>query len=310
MGDLLALGHSKFDWYAASVPDVDDRRLAAWIGRHLERTYDGSVTVEHGKGLNSFADRLTWRDADDRKAPQLAMLQWGGQPKHPHVTVSGWRTPEFVTPFRAAFPRHRVSRVDVALDMRGEGLFAQVWAVLADISARNTRLVGRREEHDDPDRGNSYYLGAPSSSWQLCGYEKAKERFAKTGDSSWKLFWDLVRLESRFWPEKVMKDRAAVMAPAEFWGCSPTLREVARRCLALEPEHVSMKESRTADHERAMAWIADQGGATLLRELERVGGDLDAWATSILDRVMEAQSRRERGRVLHASSTTSGVVAH
>lgn len=303
----MDLGDSKFDRYDASIPDADPRQVADWIGRHLARSYDGEVVSERGNGMHSFEHRLTWKDADDKKAPQLVMLQWGGRPVHPHVTQSGHRTPAFVTPFRASYPSHRVSRVDVAVDGRCDGLWPHIWGVFDGIAKRDTRIAKSAQVYSfphNPDHGDSYRLGADSSSWQVMIYEKGKERFAKTGDPSWRWFFDVVRMEARFWPEKTFKDRAAGMASGEFWGCSPILRQVAREFMQLDPEAVSMKETRTADHERALAWITDQGGPTLLRELDRQGGDIDAWATLLIDMCQAAADRRarpDRGTVLHAS---------
>jgi hypothetical protein len=303
----MDLGASKFDRYDASIPDADPRQVTEWINRHLAKTYDGDVIVEGGNGMHSFEQRLTWKGAEDKKQPQLLMLQWGGRPMHPHVTQSGHRTPEFVTPFRAAYPVHRVSRVDVAIDGRRDGLWEDTFKLFDSIAKRDTRIAKNAQIYSFPhnrDHGDSYRLGADTSSWQVMAYEKGKERFSKTGDPAWRLLFDVVRMESRFWPEKSFKDRAAGMASGEFWGCSPILRELARKFMNLDPEPVTMKETRTADHERAMAWVAQQAGPTLLRELARQGGDIIAWASTIIDMCEDAAKRPgepERGTMLHAS---------
>lgn len=304
----MDLGESKFDRYDASIPDADPRQVSDWITRYLAKTYDGEVIVEGGNGMHSFEQRLTWKDAGDKKQPQLLMMQWGGRPIHPHVTQSGHRTPAFVTPFRASYPSHRVSRVDVAIDGRRNGLWEDTFAMFDNIAKRDTRLAKSAQIYSFPhnrDHGDSYRLGADSSSWQVMAYEKGKERFAKTGDPSWRLLFDVVRMEARFWPEKTFKDRAAGMASEEFWGCSPVLRELAGKFMNLDPEPVSMKETRTADHERAMAWVAQQAGPTLLRELERQGGDIEAWASTIIDMCLEASKRHDgldHGTMLHGSA--------
>jgi hypothetical protein len=292
----MDLGGTKFDRYDASIPDADPRQVSDWISRHLAKTFDGEVVMEGGNGMHSFDQRLTWKVADDKKQPQLLMMQWGGRPVHPHVTQSGHRTPLFVTPFRASYPAHRVSRVDVCIDGRKQDLWANTFAMFDEIAGRDTRLAKSAQVYSfphNPDHGDSYRLGADTSSWQVMAYEKGKERFAKTGDPSWRALFDMVRMEARFWPEKTFKDRAAGMASEEFWGCSPILRELAGKFMNLDPEPVTMKETRTADHDRAMAWMAKQAGPTLLRELARHHGDIEAWATTIIDMCQEAARRHD-----------------
>lgn len=73
-----------------------------------------------------------------------------------------------------------------------------------------------------------------------------------------------------------------------------------------------MKETRIADDERTMAWIAKQAGPALLRDLARKGGDIDAWAAELLDRCMEAAGDRKANSMLHGFGhlAGSGPLAH
>ncbi len=304
----MDLGVAHFDWYQATIRDEDDRRVVAWMDRHMREFYDGETIQEAGRGFNSYSDRVAWKDPSVKDGKALCTVQWGGYAKHPHVTMTGFNTRAFVDPFRAAFPVHRVTRVDSALDMRADGLFESLWQTFDAIVERDSRMHSTADRQMPPnrDKGWSYTLGGSQSAWQCQLYEKGKERFARTKEDAWRLFFDVVRLEARVWPEKAFKDRASTMPAAAFWGCSPILMQIARAAADLEPEPVSMKETRTADDERTMAWIAKQAGPALLRDLARKGGDIDAWAAELLDRCMEAAGQGKAHSMLHGFQPLDG----
>lgn len=304
----MDLGIAHFDWYQATVRDLEPRRLVDFMGRHLAKHYDGETVAEHGRGFNSFADRMAWKDPATKDGKALCTVMWGGQPVHPHVTVSGFTAREFVPHFRSVFPVHRVTRMDSALDMRADGLFESLWGLFDGICARDSRMHKTADRRMPPnrDKGWSYTLGSDQSVWQCQLYEKGKERFANTKEEAWRHFWDVVRLEGRVWPAKSFKDHAATMPADALWGCSPILREIARAAVNLAPEPVSMKETRTESHERTMAWIAKQAGPALLRDLAMKGGDIDAWAAELIDRCMTAAGPSKSQSVLHANQPLTG----
>lgn len=80
----------------------------------------------------------------------LCTVQWGGYAKHPHVTMTGFNTRAFVGPFRDAYPVHRVTRVDSALDMRADGLFESLWQVFDAIVARDSRMHSTADRQMPP----------------------------------------------------------------------------------------------------------------------------------------------------------------
>jgi DNA relaxase NicK len=172
---------------------------------------------------------------------------------------------------RQAFPEHRVSRLDVCLDMRGEAVFEDVVRLMSQVG-REYRLKGEKIIPDDLDDGSTYYLGSRSSPLRVRCYEKGKQLYKFTGDKVWKMFFDWTRLELQVRPEKAFKSEAATMAPEAFWGCSAWTRDLANGALAMNPEPVTMKPTRIADHERAMRALTAQYGATILRQVGKVGG--------------------------------------
>lgn len=274
----------RFDWYQATVP-----ASVAMLEQLFDNRMPDDSQKEDGKAANSFKKALNWKSKET--AEVYAGMMWGGVNPHPHVTGSGDSGERIAKLLRETFPDHRVARVDVAIDMRGDGLFDDLFRLLAQTSAKYSTLSGKRILGDSPDDGSTYYLGAPTSAIRVRLYEKGKQLYKLTGDPVWRMFFDWARLEIQVRPQKAFKSEAARMPPEAFWGCAAWTRDLARDCLALNPEPVTMKPTRIADHERAMRALAAQYGPTLLRDLARRNGDVTEWAQALLGRITPAESR-------------------
>lgn len=258
MGDLA----HRFDWYQATVPATQPALLAALLANLPE-----TVTQETGRGFNSFAHRVDL--AEDGEV--LATVMHGGVNPLPNVKSSGDNAPALAAVLRHHFPEHRVSRLDVCLDMRGEGLFDDIVRMMS-ATGKCHRLKGEKIIPDDLDDGSTYYLGSRSSPLRVRCYEKGKQLHKLTGDPVWRMFFDWTRLELQVRPEKAFKLSAASMEPEAFWGCSAWTRDLAAGALAMNPEAVTMKPTRIADHERAMRALTAQYGATIRRQVMKLGG--------------------------------------
>lgn len=258
MGNL----EHQFDWYQASVP-FQPEALTQTLLRHMP---EGTRTTA-GNGFNSFKHRVDFSTPDGEL---IATSMHGGVNPHPNVKASGDHAPALAGVLRHIAPAHRVSRLDVAIDMRGEGLFDEVFRIMARVG-REHRLKGEKILPDDPDDGATYYLGARSAALRVRCYEKGKQLHKLTGDPVWRQFFDWTRLELQVRPEKGFKNEAATMPPEAFWGCSRWTTDLAQQTLATNPERVGMKPTRIADHERAMRCLAHQYGATLTRQAAKLG---------------------------------------
>lgn len=257
MGDLA----HRFDWYQASVPTSQAALLAVLLGNLPE-------TVERieGKGFNSFAHRVDLVEEGEI----LATVMHGGVNPHPNAKSTGDNAPALAGVLRHAFPEHRVSRLDVCIDMRGEGLFDEIVRLMST-TGKAYRLKGEKIIPDDLDDGSTYYLGARASPLRVRCYEKGKQLYKLTGDPVWRNFFDWTRLELQVRPEKAFKSSAASMEPEAFWGCSAWTRDLASGALSMSPEPVTMKPTRIADHERAMRALTAQYGATIRRQVMKLG---------------------------------------
>lgn len=260
---MSALLH-QFDWYQATV-HIAPEALVQLLRQNLPE----NVLRTNGKGQNSFRHQALLHDPDGEV---YCSVQHGGVNPFPNAKATSDHAPALAAVLRECLSdRHRVSRLDVAVDYRGEGCFDDSVRLLGRV-ARKHGVKGKKILPDDPDDGATYYLGSPSSDLRLRCYEKGKELYAKTGDPVWKNFFDWTRMELQVRPKKDFKERAATMEPEAFWGCSPWTRAIASGVFDMSPDPVSIKRTRIADHDRAMNFLIAQYGPTILRQVEKLGG--------------------------------------
>jgi hypothetical protein len=241
--------------------------------------------------VNSYKFSQVFFSSDD---DCLFTVYHGGHNPHPNVKASGGdasrrHADELARILKIEFPAHSVTRIDVATDRRGQGLYerseAAMRAVWADQRVKGRRLKDDRRGGSAPEDGSTYYLGAPSSPLRVRLYEKGKERLAETGDPFWLDYLDLVRLELQVRPVKAAGKRAAAsIEPREFWGGSEWTRQVAQGVLAMSAEPIQLKAPRTSNHERAMRYAIEQYGPTFLRQIE-VLGSTEAFCLDLLRRL-------------------------
>ena len=258
---MSALAH-QFDWYQATVqatPEALIAELVANLPPSIERT--------NGHGFNSFKARADLHQDGE----VFASVMHGGVNPHPNVKATAEHSPALAAVLRNRWPdAHRISRVDVAVDGRGDGLFDEAVRLMSAVG-KSHRLKGEKIIPDDLDDGSTYYLGARSSPVRMRCYEKGKQLFKETGDPVWRNFFDWTRFELQVRPQKGFKSVAAKLEPEQFWGCSQWTRDLASGILDLQPEAVTMKPTRIADHERAMRALTAQYGPTIMRQVQKLG---------------------------------------
>ncbi len=252
----------KFDWYQASVPVSAEAVMQMLLASMPEGTI-----AHDSKGMHSFKRR---RDFMIPGGEVIATVMHGGVNPHPNIKGSGDWAPALSGVVRHLWAEHRVSRLDVAVDFRGEGVFDACVSSMSDVG-RKHRLKGKKILPDDLDEGSTYYLGSEQAALRVRCYEKGKQLFKMTGDPVWRQLFDWTRLELQVRPEKGFKSVAAAMPPEAFWGCSQWTRELAASVLASRPQPVEMKPAKLGDHERAMRYLVQQYGPTIMRQVGRLG---------------------------------------
>lgn len=276
-----------FDWYQGTPPASYEA-----VRQGVLKHFPEGVQISKGTGRSGykFSDDLWSEDGEC-----LATIMHGGHNPHPSVKASGGdnvrRADVLASILRTEWPTHRVSRCDIATDLLGEGLYGR--AELALLAVRDAqRALGRRLNDDrkggdadrllgqansDPDVGLTYELGS-GFPHKVRLYEKAKERYSKTGNPFWLDYPHLVRLELQVRPEKAGKSIAATMEPEAFWGCAEWLRQVKLGVLAMGAEPVQLKAPRVHDRHRAYRAMIQQYGPTMREFIEILG-----WETFALE---------------------------
>lgn len=267
----------RFDWYAASI-NVGVDRLRDVLSTELR----GSARVEDG-ARHGYHNREVVRDADDRV---VATILHGGNGDIPHAFATSDTAHTFAGIVRANWPdRHRVSRVDAALDFDGDGAWRSLLAVCEGIAAgvkvdgdprrRVSKIrTGQMGDWFHGEHGRTFYLGSFKSAVLVRLYEKGiqlREDAAKRGIVRDDLSDDAVRLEVQVRPDGDSKRLAASATPLEVFGYSEWSRELLRRVQDVDVQRVHIKERRDSDHERSMQWMVHQYGGHLLEEVAALG---------------------------------------
>jgi hypothetical protein len=259
-----------FDWYQATVPAPVDDVLEA-----LSDLASG-LQVGHERGAHGYGSAACLGSAAEGV---VARVWHGGSHDYPHAVLSGeWAQPgaELI---RAAFPEHRVSRLDVREDYAEVDAFDRIQTHLVDAARRHRLKVCTAGDHLVTKMGRTVYLGAPSSSVRLRLYDKAAEMRARIAPG------DVVRLsavpeclsrlEAQIRPaSSAAKARFASIEPVEALGCAKWMREVWRAVAGLELQPVQVGRGyRQADDERAYRYLLAQYGGVL----RRMRNDAGSW---------------------------------
>lgn len=233
--------------------------------------------MEIGKGRFNYRYSRTITDGGDR----VCTILYGGPNGHPNVEASGDRSTPLAQLLRAMGP-HRVTRCDIASDFFEEGSYSELRRIGLSV-ARQYGLKKREvSSPGDDSEGSTLYVGSRQSSLFLRIYEKGKKERAEYRQRH-DIPIDWVRCELEVKPQKEMKEAAAAIAPADFWGASPWTANFAKEALSMAPEPISFHPRRMASDERAYRFMVAQYRNLMQRRLEaKFDGDRDAMARQLV----------------------------
>ena len=263
----------RFDAYTATTESATPYQLAELFGAGLE--------AKQGRGFHTFGHRLAF---SDESGSEVGFVQWGGgQGERSMIEVKGERTPEVVERLRSLFP-HRVTRLDSCADFDAPGAFQRLLRPVRSIK-RSHRIWGeRRGDWQQPEKGRTMNLGAPSSPTKFRLYEKGKQpEYAHLARVDW------VRAEVQVRPQKEAKSIYAAITPLDAWGASRWSRDLAAQILAdhVDP-HPAGTTYRQTDLETRLEWLCRQGGPTLI-ELHALVGSWECVGLTLSERIKELQ---------------------
>lgn len=307
---LDAIGF-KFDWYQATVRDGQGDKLASWaesLGDRVVEVPGLARKYRYRRGLKVLGKR----------SEDVCTVVWDADHGCSTIWASGDAAEPFVGRFRARFPEHDVTRVDVCKDFYTGLSFEDGQRRLAKIGEE----VGVSMPYQDGDTrnhraGRTQYLGSRSGLAHVRFYEKGKEVAAKHYGKGWEahaapqfvtsdgeLFGVLgwVRLECEVRPELVeARQRLAKAERAAFWGVTPALRAVHQEFFGsgVEPTTIQRKTGQHP-HEAKLRHMARQYANSLAwlqrhcDHLDREQADL-AFGLAIRELLEARQSEQMTG---------------
>lgn len=279
----------RFDWYAASVPNVPAMEVVEAVRKGL----NGKAEEAHRRLGYAACYHIIGREGDKRA--EVLMGSVGKNHLPPHVVATGERAPDVAHLLRETYPWHTVSRFDAAEDFDEPGAFDRLTTCMANLAARQ-RVKGLWVKPDDPEDGATYYLGGKSSAVTCRGYQKGlqlRKDLHPALRSSISADWARLEVQVRP-PKKEGKALAATCTPEQAWGFAEWSQMLAREALALEiPRIEGLGWKPQTDDEKAFDWLCRQYGPLL----GRVAEDLGSWecvGLQIRDRLAELE---ELGRL-------------
>lgn len=272
-----------FDWYAAT--------LGAPVGaiEHQLNRYLGTDS-KLARGLHGYPAGLDFT----REGETVAKMIFGGD-RSPHVWATGSDARDLARILRWIWPKHNVTRCDVAYDfMEGTPWAALYGACLtvADLLENGTprqrklklNMAGdwARAEEGYPG-GRTLYVGSFKSPVMVRLYEKGKQMRALYPDQLEKYPEGWVRLEVQVRPEGPARRDVAQLEPDAIWGVARWTRQLWQLLHGGDLAPVLMAQHRPPDDARAWHFMVRQYGPLLRRKIDSLGhldgpARLEAWA--------------------------------
>lgn len=266
---------AKFDWYQATIPATAEDAEAT-----LREGLDGCTAARSSnRGGNGYRNSVMFLDA---RGGELGVLLHGGNAQ-PNFRASSHRAPAAARAVRRAWPVHRVTRMDVALDYTGPGVFDHLHGIAREIADRNRLKTGLMFQPDLLDRGRTYRIGSPASPVMVRLYEKGLHEAARGRNREPDPDW--TRLEIQVRPQKAAKATFATVEPQAAWGASKWTAQLIEAVMGEEPVRLEVDPRVESEWERTQANLVQQyarhamaGGFRAL-----AGTDEDATTSNAVD---------------------------
>lgn len=224
-----------FDYYQCSVSATPDEVFAAIKASKM------AVGYKDEDGYRNYESSRSYLDRDGSCHIQV---MWGGNPGV-NIRGSGHCAEGISKLVRKNWPKHKVSRVDVACDVRDAGSYVKFRDIAIGV-ARDVKPkpVSTTEIADPtaPLKGSTLYLGGLKSPVRLRIYQKGFEQFAKALIKEGEIDENWTRAEFQIKPRTRDKAKFAHLGPEECIGYSKWGRAFMLEIAGIEIERVERDE--------------------------------------------------------------------
>lgn len=264
-----------FDWYGSTV-EADWESTMGYLGNALP-----GASPERARPLMGYGQAVEFKQAGG----VVAKLMWENRGARDedtcYVVGTGPNAPVVATALRRWQEQdgvfHRVSRVDVAEDFAGEGMWERLSGEsLAVADAHRIKVEHAGDWHRGLD-GRTLYVGGRQSPLRAVCYEKGKQLKALYPEAD-PLH---VRVELRVRPDgRTAKYQAGQMPPVDLYGASPWTRDLAARIGHPDVARCSLGSVyRVEDKQRSRRALLRMFGNTLvgLRDDEGTWSAVGEW---------------------------------
>lgn len=168
---------------------------------------------------------------------------------------------------RQAFQTARATRVDSAVDMRGD--FYEIADKVSKAAFANYGVRPlKAHSYIDEGKGRTYYFGSRKSAALVRVYEKGLEQRSK-GLTDAPLDW--VRVELQWRPSKHSKELAMKVHPDDFWGATKWTQGVAQ-AIGISADRIAMP-AEVSSEEAKYAWMVKASHKGFVAACKRYGTD-------------------------------------
>lgn len=265
-----------WDWYQATI---DTPELASLLLNGLARSLGLSkwtlCPALYGYSLGYVLDGV-----------ETGSVRVFVRERDVHVQATSRTAGAVAEYLRSAWPEHRVSRADVALDVDAPGCFDRLWRHVHDLARSGAAGGGRKVKTStagdwlDGVDGRTLYTGGTSSPLRVVVYEKGCEQLAKDPNCGASRDW--TRVEWRLRPDTPAgKAWLGKATPAEALGMTPFGASVASSLLAADVVPVDSVR-RFASQDPAY-WMARQYRRVLLDLLALDPDDVHARLVQLVE---------------------------
>lgn len=191
----------RFDWYAATLAETPGGDFVASV---LAARCGGNARRVRGRFgyVRGYAIEVG--------GTEFALVLFGGATgAEVHVEIPGAGCDVLVPVVRQRWPEHRVSRVDVSLDLV---------VPFAELDARVLELVGSSVKHElitNSEGGATRYLGSRKSDYRLRVYRKTEQLRQVYGEAAGNVPDGIVRVEAVIRPGTPDKAAFAALRPRQ-----------------------------------------------------------------------------------------------